>query len=68
MPLVALLLKKERLGIVFTCKLLTNLVATLLFATQCSWFYIYQILTILLRSDWIVAEEIDNCDVTLQRR
>ena len=41
-------------------KLYALFAATLLFATQCSWPYIYQIPPILLRSDWPVAEEIDN--------
>ena len=62
--IAALPLKNRRPVIVFTYKLLTNLAATLLFATQCSWLYIYQILPVLRRSDWIVADEIDNCDTS----
>ena len=41
-------------------KLYALFAATLLFATQCSWPYIYQIPPILRRSDWPVAEEIAN--------
>ena len=41
-------------------KLYALFAATLLFATQCSWPYIYQIPPKLRRSDWPVVEEIDN--------
>ena len=60
--------KNQRLYTLWRCVhievILTHLAATLLFATQCSWLYIYQILSVLQRSDWPVAEEIDNCDTS----